>query len=67
MNCTQYANRSRQDFPGAENIAGSCCLKMHQISSFLVQSNNKYIQGTLGEWMVKSKQSYHSGPVALRQ
>ena len=37
------------------------------LSPLLVQSNNKYIQGTREEWMVKSKHSYHSGSVALRQ
>ena len=28
MNCIQYANRTRQNFPVVENSAGSGCLKM---------------------------------------
>ena len=32
MNCIQYANRTRQNFPVVENSAGSCCLKMQQMA-----------------------------------
>ena len=32
MNCIQYANRTRQNFPVVENSADSCCLKMQEIA-----------------------------------
>ena len=32
MNCIQYANRTRQNFPVVENSAGSGCLKMQPMS-----------------------------------
>ena len=32
MNCIQYANRTRENFPVVENSAGSCFLKMQQMN-----------------------------------
>ena len=43
MNCAQYAYRNKQDFPGAENIAGSCYLKMHQMARVAPRSTRPFI------------------------